>query len=395
MSASAETPGKIAIEVSAGNHDRESCPVSFDAGCGLPAGKTLKLSEIGGGAPKPVPVACCSGCCGEHAIVSFILDRLAAGEKKHYHAEIVDAEGCGCGECGGEGVAVTYLPGERVDFAIGGQLFTRYVVKPGIARPYCYPVVGPGGVGVTNLGPSDHPHHRSMYIAQGEVNGCDNWSELEGHASTVNKSIQVMAQGPVMGAIQATADWVSKAGQSILEERVCLSTWNLPESIRLLDWDITWAAKYGGVFFGDTKEAGTLSVRVAETMEGRYTGLITNAYGGVTERETWGKRAPWCDYSGEVEGRQVGLAIFDHPDNLRYPTYWHVRDYGLFTANQWGIHDFTGNWSQRGDYTLPAGQELRFKFRVYIHPGGVTEARVGDRFHDWATPPDVTVTVEK
>jgi hypothetical protein len=196
-----------------------------------------------------------------------------------------------------------------------------------------------------------------------------------------------------MGGLQATGDWVTAKGQPILEERVCICTYALPEGLRLIDWDITWAAAYGGVFFGDTKEAGTLSVRVNEQLEGRHTGLITNAYGGVTENETWGKRAPWCDYSGEVDGRKVGLAIFDHPDNLRYPTYWHVRDYGLFTANQWGLHDFTGDWSQRGDYALPKGQQLRFKFRVCIHEGGVTEANVAERFHDWANPPTVSLLV--
>ena len=64
--------------------------------------------------------------------------------------------------------------------------------------------------------------------------------------------------------------------------------------------------------------------------------------------------------SGWVIG---GIAIFDHPENLRYPTTWHVRNYGLFTANQWGIHDFTGDWSQRGDLTLEEGDALTF----YLH----------------------------
>lgn len=388
MSSDTNTPVTMKIEVKAGNHDRRCCPVSFDAGCGLPAGKTLRLYD----GDEPVAVNYCGACCGEgNAVVSFILDQLPAGAVKEYRAEAADAEGCCCAAGADEGVAVTSLPGDRVDFHIRGEHFTSYVIKKGIARPYCYPVMGPGGVGMTNLGPSDHVHHRSMYVAQGEVNGHDNWSEGKGHACTVNKSVAVATQGPVLGAVTATGDWVTSAGKPILEERVCICVWDVPDSMRLMEWDITLAAKYGGVFFGDTKEAGTLSIRVAESLEGRYTGLITNAYGGVTEKETWGKRAPWCDYSGEVDGKQVGVAIFDHPSNLRYPTYWHVRDYGLFTANQWGIHDFTGDWSKRGDYSLPAGQELHFKFRVYIHEGDAGEGAVAAKFHDWVNPPDVTV----
>jgi len=377
------------LEVSAGNHDRLHCPVSFGAGRSLPAGKTVRLTDSASG--SEVPSSHCGCCCAADPVITFVLDELPAGQRRQYTAEVIDAPSC-CGGGGADGVALTGVPGDRVDIAIGGKPFTSYVVREGIARPYCYPVLGPGAVEMTNLGPADHVHHRSMYIAQGEVNGHDNWSELAGHASTVNKSVGIVSQG-VMGALEATADWVAAGGQKLLEERLCLCTYALPEGVRLMDWDITWSACYGGVFFGDTKEAGTLSVRVNEQLEGRHTGLITNAYGGVTESETWGKRAPWCDYSGEVDGVKVGLALFDHPDNLRYPTWWHVRDYGLFTANQWGLHDFTGDWSQRGDFALARGQQLRFRFRVYIHEGGVVEARVADRYHDWATPPTVALLV--
>lgn len=380
------TPTRFIIEVNAGRHDRSYCPVSFNAGCGLPPGKILILTDQE--SHEPVPVTYCAGCCPGNPVVTFILNELPAGCKRQFVAEIVDDSS----SQRAEGVTLTLIPGQRVDFLIDGQPFTSYVFHEHVARPYCYPVYGPGGVEMTNCGPADHVHHRSMYIAQGHVNGYDNWSEMEGHARTVNKSVSIVAQG-AMGGLQAVADWVSSGGERILEEHVCIATFALPPNLRIMDWDITFLARYGGVFFGDTKEAGTLSVRVNEQMEGRRGGLITNAYGALTEDETWGKRAPWCDYSGEVDGHRVGLAIFDHPDNLRYPTYWHVRDYGLFTANQWGIHDFSGDWSQRGDYALPRGQHLRFKFRVYIHEGDVHEGRVADQFLNWVTPPTVSLLV--
>jgi hypothetical protein len=78
------------------------------------------------------------------------------------------------------------------------------------------------------------------------------------------------------------------------------------------------------VVFGDTKEGGLLSLRVAGTMQVTVAGKMENSFGGINESEIWGKRAHWCDYSGPVENRWVGVALFDHPKNLRHPTYWHA-----------------------------------------------------------------------
>ena len=43
----------------------------------------------------------------------------------------------------------------------------------------------------------------------------------------------------------------------------------------------------------------------------------------------------------------MGIAILNHPASFRYPTYWHVRDYGLFAANPFGLHDF--KWGENKD----------------------------------------------
>jgi 7-carboxy-7-deazaguanine synthase len=69
---------------------------------------------------------------------------------------------------------------------------------------------------------------------------------------------------------------------------------------------------------------------------------IENSAGGVGEKECWGKPAAWCDYSGPVEGQTVGIAVMDHPGNLRSPVRWHVRDYGLLTTNCFGESTFAG-----------------------------------------------------
>jgi hypothetical protein len=72
--------------------------------------------------------------------------------------------------------------------------------------------------------------------------------------------------------------------------------------------------------------------------------------------------------------------MMDHPGNLRYPTTWHVRSYGLFAANPFGLRDFTGDKTQDGSYVIAAGKNLRFAYRILIHEGDTATAKVADEY---------------
>jgi hypothetical protein len=153
---------------------------------------------------------------------------------------------------------------------------------------------------------------------------------------------------------------------------------------RQIDFDITLTAKPGAVTFGDTKE-GCFGVRVASTIkvDAKLGGEIVNAE-GLKDKEAWGKRSPWVDYHGPVAGQQVGIAILNHPSSFRYPTYWHVRTYGLFAANPFGVSDFTGQKSATGEYVLPQGQSISLRYRVLLHKGDEKAAGVAAAFADYA-----------
>jgi hypothetical protein len=98
----------------------------------------------------------------------------------------------------------------------------------------------------------------------------------------------------------------------------------------------------------------------------------------------WGKRSDWVDYTAEVEGERLGVAIFDHPKNPHYPTYWHARDYGLFSLNPFGQNSFDENMSENKT-KLALGQKLTFRWRVVIHPGDATSGGVADLYKEFAT----------
>jgi hypothetical protein len=96
-----------------------------------------------------------------------------------------------------------------------------------------------------------------------------------------------------------------------------------------------------------------------------------------------GKRFPWVDYAGTVEGEALGVAFLDHPGNPKHPTYWHSRDYGLFAANVFGEHDFYNDKTKDGSMTLKPGETWRFRYRVVIHPGDHTAAGIAKLYDEW------------
>ena len=89
------------------------------------------------------------------------------------------------------------------------------------------------------------------------------------------------------------------------------------------------------------------------------------------------------DYSGELEGEKLGVAMFDHPRNPLYPTHWHARDFGLFALNPFGRHAFDPKLPV-AQLKLPAGQKLTFRWKVVIHPGDAETAHIADLYKEWS-----------
>jgi len=287
------------------------------------------------------------------------------------------------------GVVITDL-GDRLHVEIGGQLFTEYWYKDA-PRPYMYPVIGPTGDPMTRNWPmkevpgepTDHVHHRSLWYAHGKVNGQNFWSEAKSFGKIVHQKFLKIESGDDLGVVQSQNQWVAANGDPVCEDVRTIRFYNRPGE-RLLDFDVTLKATNGPVTMGDTKE-GSMAIRVAPTMQlkGGQGHIVTSE--GARDKDAWGKRAAWCDYYGPVNGKIVGVAIFDHPQNPRHPTWWHVRDYGLFAANPFGAHDFEKQPVGAGDLTIPAGGILALRYQFYFHEGDEAQAKVAEHYKEYAS----------
>jgi hypothetical protein len=190
--------------------------------------------------------------------------------------------------------------------------------------------------------------------------------------------------GPI-GVLRVRHRWVAADGQVLGTDETTIRIRRIATGT-LVDHEITLRASSGPLILGDTEE-GAMAVRVNEALRVTHgkgkdkragTGRILNA-NGERDGAAWGKRAPWCDYTGKLpDGRVLGIAIFDHPKNPSYPTWWHVRDYGLFAANPFGRHDFEKLKDQpdAGTVRIPAGGQITFRHRLYFHRGDEVAAQV-------------------
>lgn len=293
-------------------------------------------------------------------------------------------------DVGRAGEFVMVAEGDGITVNLDGQLFTRYLIKSG-AKPILWPLVGPTGKEMTRAWPmregnadekTDHVHQRSFWFTHGSVNGISFWHEGDGHGDIVHREFLKVAGGR-QGSIVTRNDWLDGFGKRICRDERRMR-FGADETTRWIDLDVTLFADESPVTFGDTKE-GCFGLRVAGTMdvEKKLGGRIVNAE-GLVDDQAWGKPSPWVDYQGPVDGQRVGIAIFNHPTSFRYPTHWHVRTYGLFAANPFGLHDFYNDSSKDGSYVLEPGKSFTLKHRVVLHSGNELEAKIAEHFAAYA-----------
>ena len=284
----------------------------------------------------------------------------------------------------------------KVTVSIDGKLFTEYDFST-YRKPILYPLIAHGGQAVTRNYPmksvegeaDDHPHHKSVWFAHGDINGVDYWSE---RAKIETTKVEIVNQDEASPGIVASHRWIADDESRLFESESEISFF-ADGKTRMIAFAFRLKAVDQDLVFGDTKE-GTFAIRthpnlrlVNDEKRGVKTanGKAINSE-GVAGKAVWGKRARWVDYHGKIDDQIYGVAIFDHPENLRHPTTWHAREYGLVAANPFGLHYFDGGPKGRGEFKLQKGKSTTFKYLLVIHVGDEREADIASRYRAWADP---------
>jgi len=311
---------------------------------------------------------------------------------------------------------------QRVDILIGDQPFTSYLYTdtiPDLKKTVLFPIYSAKGTLITRGFPldtrpgerTDHPHHIGLWLNYGDVNGIDFWghsnatpTEQSHRMGTIrHQQIKEVKSGADSGSLEVTMDWLNSQNQTMLKEETRF-VFSGGEESRRIDRITTLTAVDQKMIFNDTKE-GMMAIRVHRALEhpSDQPVVLSDEYGNQTEvakldnigvtghylnsegtegTDVWGKRAKWVELSGMIADEKVSVIIFDHPENVGHPTYWHARGYGLFAANPLGQETFSEG-KERLNLTLNPGESVTFKYRILILTGEIDPSAINDAFNNY------------
>ncbi|MDB5385742.1 MAG: hypothetical protein JWM11_1388 [Planctomycetaceae bacterium] len=278
---------------------------------------------------------------------------------------------------------------------INGQEFTTYHTDPKWPKPFFSPVKTPSGTILTRpvhavaTKEHDHVHHKGIWVAIDEVNGNQHWAEK---AIIKNVSVELVKPEGNPAEMRVINHWLGKDGEPVVIETTGIQIF----ANRLLAYDIQFTAGKSKVHWGDTKE-GLFGIRVADSVREKQStpdkpaGKIVDANGRKTMKECWGLSSNWVDYSGLVDGKVEGVAIFDNPTNFRRSRY-HVRDYGLFTISPFGQKAYTNGQMPADELEQEPGTSFHLKYGIYIHSGDSEQADVAKTYAEYVEKTKGTVS---
>jgi hypothetical protein len=293
---------------------------------------------------------------------------------------------------------VVPLPDHQVRFSIGGRERFRWHFGPQYPRPFFYPLASPGrDVSLTRMGhpgAPNHDHHRSVWFAHHKVLGIDFWGDNT-DARIRQQQWLAYQDGDKECAMAVKLGWFDGHDpQPLMEQELIVflrQTWRGGDSLTQHDYALetqsTFTPRSESLELQQTN-FGFFAVRVAASISAYFGGgQLTGSDRAVNEPNLFGKPNRWMDYSGPVVKPSTqppavgvhpdylfdtaGITYFDHPDNVSYPSKWHVREDGWMGASV----------CRDRPVVITKEDPLRLRYLLHVHNGEV-DPDAADRLAD-------------
>jgi formylglycine-generating enzyme required for sulfatase activity/serine/threonine protein kinase len=259
---------------------------------------------------------------------------------------------------------------------------------------YFHPVFTPGGEVITDIAPSDQPHHRGVFLAWHKVRGpteANFWGPTGPPPATGcvidNRGADTIAADSTKAVLRIRNEWMVNA-VAILQEELVVSAkggmtwWVIDLAYRLTpDTDLSFERfGYGGLCVRCRKGNGLVFTDLA----GQVTFLNPDPF----QPETCWPLRDWYDYSVTLtDGKTVGIAVLDHPTN---------RTTGWCNTTKASIVQPSINTA--GPVALKRGEPLLLRYRLVPHDGPVPVAELNSLNAEWrqaSTPATHSVPGDK
>jgi hypothetical protein len=267
-----------------------------------------------------------------------------------------------------------------------GRTVLRYMTKKPAdtkltANSVCclFPVQTPSGEDVVEFAPSDHPHHRGVFLTWHAIQGkkaADFWGWGE-WAPTKDRVIQNrdvrLVKADAKGAQIAVRNaWVAE-GETMIKEATTFSAREV-KGAYVIDCDF-WLWPTSDVTLRQTAFGG-LCVKSRKDGKAAYydpKGEVKLPAPHHLKPETDWPAADWYDYTIQLDsGKTVGVAVLDHPGNP--PCTWH---------NLAPIAMLNPCIVSKGPVVLKAGRPLRLRYRLVVHDGPVPTELLAELTKEW------------
>ena len=283
---------------------------------------------------------------------------------------------------------------DQIKVLVQGEPLTSFHFNTKWDKPFLYPIRSASGIVISRGYPiepregeeQDHAWHRGIWYGYGDINGEDFWRELGR-----DKTGRIVLRGEPKTETSGASGVLKTEMELITPKDQVLGT--VREEFRfsgagdliIIDARIVVVADQGvPLTFGDTDDGG-FGMRLSDHFRQDHGAALINSEGQRDTENIWGKKAKWVDYSARVDGKKIGVAMFDHPTNFRHPTTWHARGYSLCAANPFGLRSYTGQETVDGSYTIPEGESISLRYRVVIHEGETTPQEIEEWYADFAS----------
>ena len=290
-------------------------------------------------------------------------------------------------------VAAAKLSWKQTDESIallnGRKVVWQVNYKSKEGRPYIHPLATIDGSVLTAHRPPDHLWHRALWFSWVEINKLNYWIEDrktgQSPGLTEIKSTKVTLAKDYSAKVEMVLSYHPPAKSEVLAEKRTMAFSTPAENgLYRIDWTSVFTATGDDAQLNRTPRPGEkggkghggyagFSIRLAkETRSWR----ILDSKGREAQKIHGQPGAVWVDASGKTTGgKQAGVAMFDHPSNLRHPSPWFIVK---------GMPYFSPAFLFNKPYTLKKSKSFTLKYRVLVHPGLADKEMLDGEFKEFA-----------